>query len=455
MALSVLVQAGHEGRTSGATGAVNSNYGWEERYWTPIVADAASDWLVAHGASVIRENADFNQTYNVDYAVFLHFDGSINPFEDDASIGYSIDNRGGSDDLGFASTWKSYYEQMGWNFGWNDNNYTENLSQYYGYSYATNAVSELVIEFGTMTNNTAAVWLSTHLEQLGQWVGQAIFLDYYGYVPPDDLSDLIVENLTVDSTSWADGDTVAAFWDLKNIGGLDADSSQSTLYISTDATISTSDSVLLVDTSSGTVSPGEVNPEGEPNSFTFDATGFAPGTYYVGVLADSGSDVSESGEDNNVSNVIQITVDGGGVTLIGGSLGDKIVGTSGSDTLYGNGGADKLIGRGGADHLDGGSGRDKLKGGYGNDNLLGGRGPDRFVFQDNGSADQILDFADLGRRSDDVIDLRTFNFANSDSITKSALGNDLVLDLGGGSSITLADYLSSHSVAAINDDFLL
>ena len=59
-----------------------------ERTWTPIVADAASQILRAHGVSVARLPADFPGEYRVAAAVFIHFDGSNPPCGSRASIGY-------------------------------------------------------------------------------------------------------------------------------------------------------------------------------------------------------------------------------------------------------------------------------------------------------------------------------------------------------------------------------
>ena len=137
-----------------------------------------------------------------------------------------------------------------------------------------------------------------------------------GPPPSSGNPDLIVRDLSLGSTTWADGDTISVNYNLENIGSADAANSTSRLYISTNSTITSSDTVLLTDSSSGTMNPGEVNPEGEPNSFTLDlsALGLSAGTYYVGARADDDDVVSESNEGNNVSNVIQITVtdDNGG-----------------------------------------------------------------------------------------------------------------------------------------------
>ncbi len=52
----VLIQAGHEGRTSGNTGTTGPL--GNEIDWTPIVADEATRILIEAGVSVARVNAD-------------------------------------------------------------------------------------------------------------------------------------------------------------------------------------------------------------------------------------------------------------------------------------------------------------------------------------------------------------------------------------------------------------
>mgnify|MGYP006277650723 FL=1 len=131
--------------------------------------------------------------------------------------------------------------------------------------------------------------------------------------PPvdDGVRDLVVTDLTLGSTTWADGDTITVGWTLENIGGSNAINSESALYISTDSNITTGDTQLLRDTSTGIMNPGETNPEGEPGSFTLDlaALGVGPGTYYVGAHADILDEVSESDESNNVSPIRTVTIE--------------------------------------------------------------------------------------------------------------------------------------------------
>ncbi|HTU82333.1 MAG TPA: hypothetical protein VMF61_09395, partial [Candidatus Acidoferrales bacterium] len=62
----VLISAGHEGRPASCAQFPGRacNLGTAgERQWTPIVADAATAILRAHGVSVARLPADFKRNY--------------------------------------------------------------------------------------------------------------------------------------------------------------------------------------------------------------------------------------------------------------------------------------------------------------------------------------------------------------------------------------------------------
>ncbi|MFK7753875.1 MAG: Ig-like domain-containing protein [Sedimentitalea sp.] len=138
--------------------------------------------------------------------------------------------------------------------------------------------------------------------------------------------------------------------------------------------------------------------------------------------------------------------------------GDNILtGRQGDDVLQGRQGDDVLIGSGGHDTLNGGGGNDRLVGGNGRDTYIGGAGADVLVFGPGGTPgeDIILDFADTGSATDDLIDLSAFSLAFGD-IAVSVSGNDAVIALGGGASIRLDDYLTAHALSDLQaDDFLL
>jgi hypothetical protein len=156
----VLIQAGHEGRTTGATGA-ESQWG-SELEWTPIVADEATRILREAGINVIRENAYLDsEKYKVNLAIFIHFDSAKPPCDSGASIGYDdiTDKRA-------ADEWKALYSEY-WSFKWMDDNFTSNLRNYYGYKYTVTSDAELVLELGELTCKEQALWLKPRLKWLG------------------------------------------------------------------------------------------------------------------------------------------------------------------------------------------------------------------------------------------------------------------------------------------------
>lgn len=161
---------------------------------------------------------------------------------------------------------------------------------------------------------------------------------------------------------------------------------------------------------------------------------------------------------------------------------DSLIGSRGADILFGRAGHDRLAGAKGDDHLiagaggdkvSGGQGNDKLSGGLGNDvlfggaggdvlagdegndRLTGGGGPDRFYFTRHSGRDAIFDFADTGGAEDDAIDLRSYGFSSKAAIPIAGCGDDLVLRLVQHGTVTLVDYLLTHSPRDILDDLLI
>lgn len=102
---------------------------------------------------------------------------------------------------------------------------------------------------------------------------------------------------------------------------------------------------------------------------------------------------------------------------------------AGRDLLIGSSVGDLLMSGGGNDTIRGGGGADILDGFKGNDVLIGGAGADHFVFLRVGT-DHILDFHDLGLRSDDRIDVTSRMYHNM-VVTETATGVELDFGLRG------------------------
>ncbi|MCC1494604.1 S-layer family protein [Cognatishimia sp. F0-27] len=158
-------------------------------------------------------------------------------------------------------------------------------------------------------------------------------------------------------------------------------------------------------------------------------------------LEGGGGNDTLSGNNGNDS----ISGGAGNDSIVGGLGADVMDGGADNDTITGQNGFDTLRGGAGNDSLEGNSGNDSMDGGLGNDTLRGGLGADTFVFA--AGADVIVDYrpvdsiqieADLvpgaSPTTDDLVSLASTN----------AAGN-LVLDFGGGNSLTF------NGISALSD----
>ena len=170
MIYDVLISAGHEGRPASCARFPqhHCNLGAAgERAWTPVVADAAAKILRSHGVSVVRLPADFSGRYQVDAAIYIHFDGSDPPCGSRASVGYPNKN-----DAVAAHAWRTLYQGY-WPFGFQPDNFTTSLHQYYAYKQVVARDANLVLELGEITCPAQHAWLAPRL----QWEGA--LLAYY------------------------------------------------------------------------------------------------------------------------------------------------------------------------------------------------------------------------------------------------------------------------------------
>lgn len=164
--------------------------GTPERELTPVVANFAADILKAYGVDVIRENAFFDKVYSVDLFVALHFDGSGTPCASGASVGYPSGSPAGSNKP-YATTWKDIYGEV-WPFEWMKDNFTSNLSGYYGYSWVNSNLGEFLIEFGEISCQKQYDWLKPRVDNgyLGALVAHAVGEMIGVAIPhPDDEGD--------------------------------------------------------------------------------------------------------------------------------------------------------------------------------------------------------------------------------------------------------------------------
>lgn len=160
----VLVSAGHEGRPASCARYPHRacNLGAKgERAWTPIVADEVARVLRAHGVRTVRLPADFDGTYAVDAAVFIHFDGSARPCSSGASIGYR-----GAAGRAAAAGWRRVYSRF-IPFRFQPDNFTGGLRDYYGFRQVRARDGALVLELGELTCPAQRAWLAPRLHEIG------------------------------------------------------------------------------------------------------------------------------------------------------------------------------------------------------------------------------------------------------------------------------------------------
>ena len=196
-----------------------------------------------------------------------------------------------------------------------------------------------------------------------------------------DLPDLdVYYTPTLSSSSVVAGGALTMYYDVDNDGAAAAGSSTSGIYLSTDSTISTSDTLLVTD-AVASIAAGSYSSESV--SITIPGT-LAAGTYYLGAIADYNNAIAESNETNNPSVGVAITVT---VPVTGNGT---VEGGEGNDSLRGGDGTDTLVGGAGNDTLDGGPRADDIIGGAGNDIYVVDSELDTVVEAATGGVDEIV-----------------------------------------------------------------
>jgi hypothetical protein len=166
----------------------------------------------------------------------------------------------------------------------------------------------------------------------------------------------------VASNALLDGATIR--YTINNTRTTASAASTAGIYLSTDSTITTSDTLIATHATPALASSGS---DLEASALLFPAD-LTPGTYFVGAIADYNGLVPESNEANNASSGVPI-----------------ILGNDGPNTLNGTAGNDSILGL---------AGNDILTAGPGNDSLDGGAGDDTVVFSGNLASYALLDRSD-------------------------------------------------------------
>lgn len=147
----------------------------------------------------------------------------------------------------------------------------------------------------------------------------------------------------------------------------------------------------------------------------------------------------------------------GGQTILGDDGRDLLQAGSGRQTVIGGADADTIRGGTGAQLLMGGDGGDTIQAGRGNQTLLGGAGGDILTFR-SGIAGMIVigdftpaqDRIEVARGSDGLVPPTPHDIAAH--VSGNAQG-DAVLDLGGGTTVTLS-HISAHDLGMHLGDWI-
>lgn len=162
--IDVIIQAGHEGRTSGNTGAQTKNY--KEVVWNVLIADEVAKKLRSWNIEVKRVPAKVSLLH-AKIAISIHFDSAQIPCNSGASVGYPNENS-----YAFAQAWKTLYKSY-FPFAWHKDNFTRNLSHYYAYKWIQ-AEKFLVLELGELSCDKQTRWLKPKLKKVAHLVAYAI-----------------------------------------------------------------------------------------------------------------------------------------------------------------------------------------------------------------------------------------------------------------------------------------
>jgi Ca2+-binding RTX toxin-like protein len=175
------------------------------------------------------------------------------------------------------------------------------------------------------------------------------------------------------------GDLALVHYSLFNSGSVATGAGVVGFYLSTDATITTSDRFL------GQLGLDSTIPSGgrlDVATYTALPADLPSGRYYLGIRADHGQTIVETNENNNFSGgwIIDVWQQGGG-TFTGDANPNVIYGRTGNDWIDAAGGDDTVFGGPGGDVIFAGGGNDLIAPGGGNDVIDGGPGSDTLDYR--------------------------------------------------------------------------
>jgi hypothetical protein len=148
----LIVQMGHDGRPRYVGDRASVGTAGEQDFSRSVGAACVRLLDGRGGWRVVLIDADVDEpgeTYHGDAFVAIHADGSTSAAVHGGSVGYQT-----PEGNALADAWQRAYDALGWNGGWQPDNYTENLHWYYGVRNAVAAGNRraAILECGHLTN---------------------------------------------------------------------------------------------------------------------------------------------------------------------------------------------------------------------------------------------------------------------------------------------------------------
>ncbi|MCW2283974.1 V8-like Glu-specific endopeptidase [Rhodoblastus acidophilus] len=268
-----------------ATGPGYISTSWKDHY--NIIGSAGSDLLSQADSAKDYAIIDTSYTFTSWMGVLTNWQGGVAHM-----TGYPV-NAGGvqTDQVGTAQADPSYAVLDYGTLSASPGNSGGPLWLNYNGSYD---VVGICSTSGWACQLTPAVW-----SQIQSWVSQDGYALGGGALPDFAISGAP----TLSASSVAEGSSVQVSYIVANWGG-SAGASTSGVYLSTDSVITKADTLLATD-SVAAIAGGYASPT---HTITLSTSGIAPGTYYVGVIADYNNAVPESNEANNASVGVVLTI---------------------------------------------------------------------------------------------------------------------------------------------------